>query len=164
MLSTHLQIVIPATAAVQSHRTSSSRLTLALAMTWFARDMASHSRGAICVRVMHRTALGIARGHREGRASTDTRGPRAEKNARGGHHRFGRNPAFPAQWCYGLYVLSPGTGLSCPRRRADRTRTTWPQRREARTTRFRRPRSRHSSAQGLRADVTASIASRFQRP
>src|SRR5882724_4275090 len=24
-------------------------------------------------------------------------------------------PAFPAQWCYGLYAISPGTGLSCPR-------------------------------------------------
>jgi len=26
------------------------------------------------------------------------------------------HPAFPARWCYGLYVLSPGTGLFCPRR------------------------------------------------
>jgi len=33
-------------------------------------------------------------------------------------------------------ALSPGTGLSCSRRRAARHRTAWPQRREARTTRF----------------------------
>ena len=25
------------------------------------------------------------------------------------------HPAFPAQWFYGLYVISPGTGLFCPR-------------------------------------------------
>jgi hypothetical protein len=25
-------------------------------------------------------------------------------------------PAFPAQWCYGLYVISPVTGLCCHRR------------------------------------------------
>jgi len=29
-------------------------------------------------------------------------------------HRI--HPAFPAQWFYGLYVISPGTGLFCPRR------------------------------------------------
>src|SRR5690349_2540772 len=34
-------------------------------------------------------------------------------------------------------ALSPGTGLSCSRRPAARHRTTWPQRREARTTRLR---------------------------
>jgi hypothetical protein len=33
-------------------------------------------------------------------------------------------------------VLSLGTGLSCPHRRADRIRATWSQRRETRTTRF----------------------------
>jgi hypothetical protein len=27
-------------------------------------------------------------------------------------------PAFPAQWCYGLYVLSPVTRLRCHRRRS----------------------------------------------
>jgi hypothetical protein len=33
------------------------------------------------------------------------------------NHRFSRNrPAFPAQWFYGLYVISPVTGLSCHRR------------------------------------------------
>jgi hypothetical protein len=44
-------------------------------------------------------------------------GPRAKKNARGGHHRFGQDiPAFPARWLYGLYVPSPGDRRCCPRR------------------------------------------------
>ena len=43
--------------------------------------------------------------------------PPCVKNARGRNHRCRRkHPAFPAQWFYGLYALSPGTGLSCPRR------------------------------------------------
>src|SRR5262249_47853688 len=38
------------------------------------------------------------------------------------NHRFSlRRPAFPAQWFYGLYVISPVTGLCCHRRpRIDR--------------------------------------------
>jgi hypothetical protein len=38
------------------------------------------------------------------------------------NHRFSRNhPAFPAQWFYGLYVISPVTRLCCHRRlRIDR--------------------------------------------
>jgi hypothetical protein len=71
-----------------------------------------------------------------------TLGPPANRKAGGSHHRFARShPAFPAQWFYGLYALSPDTGLSCPRRpQAARLSLlrTWPQRREARTTRFRR--------------------------
>src|SRR3954462_14103575 len=40
---------------------------------------------------------------------------RVERNAHG-FDRYSRDiPAFPAQWLYGLYVLSPGSGLSCPR-------------------------------------------------
>ncbi len=36
------------------------------------------------------------------------------------NHRLSRNrPAFPAQWFYGLYVLSPVTRLCCHRRRRD---------------------------------------------
>ncbi|MGY4304267.1 hypothetical protein ACVIJ6_001510 [Bradyrhizobium sp. USDA 4369] len=36
---------------------------------------------------------------REGRTSTEARGPRANKNARGRNHRFSRSdPAFPARW------------------------------------------------------------------
>ena len=30
--------------------------------------------------------------------------------------RLNPPPAFPARWFYGLYVISPGTGLSCSRR------------------------------------------------
>jgi hypothetical protein len=29
------------------------------------------------------------------------------------------HPAFPAQWFYGLYVISPATNSFCHRRRAD---------------------------------------------
>ena len=44
------------------------------------------------------------------------------KNAHG-FDRYSRDiPAFPAQWLYGLYVLSPGSGLSCPRCRRDSLR------------------------------------------
>ena len=32
------------------------------------------------------------------------------------------HPAFPTQWFYGLYVISPGTGLSCPRHWRNRFR------------------------------------------
>ena len=50
-------------------------------------------------------------------------------------------PAFPAQWCYGLYALSLGTGLFCSHRphAAHGGLRTWCQRRGTRTTRFRRP-------------------------
>jgi hypothetical protein len=42
-------------------------------------------------------------------------GPRAVKNARGRNHRFGRDiPALPARMGYGLYALSPGTGVLAP--------------------------------------------------
>src|SRR4029078_9575182 len=41
-----------------------------------------------------------------------------------GFDRYSRDiPAFPAQWLYGLYVLSPGSGLSCPRRMPGLTST-----------------------------------------
>src|SRR4029453_1459088 len=41
------------------------------------------------------------------------------KNAHG-FDRYSRDiPAFPAQWFYGLYVLSPGSGLFCPRCRRE---------------------------------------------
>jgi hypothetical protein len=37
-----------------------------------------------------------------------THGPPATKNAGGSDHRLSRiDPAFPAQWCYGLYAPSP---------------------------------------------------------
>jgi len=83
-----------------------------------------------------------------------------ERNAHG-FDRYSRDiPAFPAQWLYGLYVLSPGSGLSCPRCRA---RTGGPDRRQgrgARTTRFRRT-PRTSRPAGINPpDAAASIATR----
>jgi hypothetical protein len=50
------------------------------------------------------------------------------------------NPAFPARWFSGLYVLSPGTGSLAPVACALVAIQTSPQHREARTTRFHRPR------------------------
>src|ERR1700752_2762855 len=44
------------------------------------------------------------------------------KNAHG-FDRYSRDiPAFPAQWLYGLYVLSPVSGLFCHRRQRDTSR------------------------------------------
>jgi hypothetical protein len=37
-----------------------------------------------------------------------------QKSTRQNHRLSRDNPAFPAQWCYGLYVLSPGTGFLAP--------------------------------------------------
>jgi hypothetical protein len=45
-----------------------------------------------------------------------THGPRARKSTGKGPQAQPDHPAFPARWCYGLYVIFPGTGLSCPRR------------------------------------------------
>src|SRR5262245_47269420 len=37
------------------------------------------------------------------------------RNAHGLNYRYSQDiPAFPAQWVYGLYVISPGSGLSAP--------------------------------------------------
>jgi hypothetical protein len=45
-----------------------------------------------------------------------------EKNAHG-FGRYSRDiPAFPAQWFYGLYVLSPVSGVCCHRRQRDASR------------------------------------------
>jgi hypothetical protein len=44
-------------------------------------------------------------------------GPRAKENARGGHHRFGRDiPALPARMVRRLIRTLPGDRLFCPRR------------------------------------------------
>jgi len=43
------------------------------------------------------------------------------------NHRFSRiRPAFPARWCYGLYVISPVTRLCCHRRLASSLRNLTP--------------------------------------
>jgi hypothetical protein len=42
---------------------------------------------------------------------------RVQKKSTRQNHRYEPDqPAFPAQWFYGLYVVSPVTGLSCHRR------------------------------------------------
>jgi len=46
------------------------------------------------------------RGHREGRASTDTHGPRAKGKHAAVTTGSAGHPAFPAQRAYGLYALS----------------------------------------------------------
>ncbi len=95
------------------------------------------------------------RGRREDQASADSCGPRAERNARGRNHRFSRVcPAFPAQWCYGCFALSPGTGVLAPvcddAPKAPRRH----QRRDARTMRLDRPCRRRSSV-GARPSITS---------
>ena len=63
-----------------------------------------------------------SRGRREDRVRAAPAVSRAYGNKkRTRAYRFsGGNPAFPAQWFYGLYnALSPVTGLSCHRRLAD---------------------------------------------
>jgi hypothetical protein len=47
-----------------------------------------------------------------------THGPPATK-AGGSHHRSSPPPAFPARWFTAYIAISPGTGLSCPRRLRD---------------------------------------------
>jgi hypothetical protein len=43
-----------------------------------------------------------------------THGPPAEKNAGGRYHRFSRSSGIPCAVGYGLYEVSPGTGLIAP--------------------------------------------------
>jgi hypothetical protein len=74
-----------------------------------------------------------------------------------------KQPAFPARRFTAYGALSPGTGPSCPRRpqRSSRRRT-WPQRREARTTRFCRPR-RPPSSEVATASIAPRLTSRDDR-
>src|SRR3954466_1029198 len=84
------------------------------------------------------TALGKTRAQRRPGACRP-HGPPAEKNAGGRYHRFGSDiPALPARWFSRLYVLSLGTGCLAPIASVTHEHhpPTWPQRREARTTRF----------------------------
>ena len=79
-------------------------------------DMAPRSRRAVRTRVLREARVPpVNRGRREGRVPAAPMAP-VHKKARGRNHRCRRShPAFPAQWFYGLYALSPGTGLVCPR-------------------------------------------------
>src|SRR6202008_1920463 len=118
-----------------------------------------HPPGAISPELCHFIVPLLYRGGRESRAPTAPAAPCAKgsKNAHG-FDRYSRDiPAFPAQWLYGLYVLSPVSGLYCHRCRA---RTGGPDRRQgrgARTTRLRRTLPRF--VRGEHLTQQASIAS-----
>jgi hypothetical protein len=48
-----------------------------------------------------------SRGRREGRVLAAPMVRAQKKSTRQNHRYEPEQPAFPAQWCYGLYVLSP---------------------------------------------------------
>jgi hypothetical protein len=83
-----------------------------------------------------------------------THGPPANRKAGGSYHGIGRTTGLPCAMVLTVsFALSPGTGLSCSRREQIAL-LTWHQRRDARTTRLRRPpRPRSSDV------ISASIAS-----
>src|SRR5262245_41439724 len=109
--------------------------------------MSPHPRGANRTRVIEQTALESIRRAQGMPGEGLTRGPPANKKRRRQSPQVKPDhPAFPARWFYGLYVISLGTGLSCPHHRADVISATYRQRRGDRTTRFRRPRRHRSSA------------------
>jgi hypothetical protein len=73
------------------------------------QDISRHARGADCVR-----AIGANSPSKQKRAqgrpgARRTHGPRATKSTRQNHRYEPDQPAFPAQWFYGLYVLSSVT-------------------------------------------------------
>ena len=79
--------------------------------------MRERSRGAVSPGWCQFVAHSLNRGRREDRAlaAPACRVQWVVKNAHG-FDRYSQDiPAFPAQWLYGLYVISPGSGLSCPR-------------------------------------------------
>ena len=71
-------------------------------------NMARRSRDAICVRVLHLSHPPERGGRREDRVAACTRGPRAEKIARGAltTGTGGNTPAFPARWFTAYFALS----------------------------------------------------------
>ena len=88
--------------------------------------------------------------------------------------RLGRTTGLPCAMVLTVsFVLSSGTGLSCPRRpRACQSSRAWPQRREAGPTRLRRPRRHRSSddasrpshpALNVRDDASAPLMSTGRR-
>ncbi len=78
-----------------------------------------------------------SRGRRECRVLAATHGPPAAKKAGGRYHRSSRIIRHSLRDGFNAYSgLSLGTGLCCPHRLASSCET-WPQRREARTTRLR---------------------------
>ena len=110
----------------------------------FRRDDIECSRDVISSELFKFVVPLNRRGRRESRALTapvdpvrwSTRASRVPKHT-GKDYRYSRDsPAFPTQWLYGLYVLSPVSGVFCHR---CQTRTGGPDRRHgrgARTTRL----------------------------
>jgi len=92
-----------------------------------------------CVRALHRNCPSGNRGRREGRVPAAPAAPVHQK-ARGRNTGGGGVIRPSLRNGVTVYALSPGTGLSCPR-----CPQAAHQRREARTTRFRRPRQHQSS-------------------
>ena len=85
--------------------------------------MRSHSRDTICPSFCKFVGPLLNRGRREGRApaapaSTVCNGRKKRTRL----HEYSQDiPAFPAQWLYGLYVLSPVSGVVCHRRKVGLT-------------------------------------------
>jgi len=82
------------------------------------------SRGAVASESCVALAPSEIRGRREGRVQAAPMARQQKEKLAAVTTGLAEHPAFPARRCYGLYVISPGTGLSCSRRRAARHRTT----------------------------------------
>src|SRR5882757_10615017 len=80
-----------------------------LRMTAMGLTIHSRSRDMICPSLAIRFALSLRRGRRESRRRAAPAVPCAilEKRRTRAYRFSGGTPAFPAQWLYGLYVLSP---------------------------------------------------------
>jgi hypothetical protein len=91
------------------------------AQAWRRKDMRPRPRDGIRPSFAHLFTLLENRGRREGRVAACTRGPRAKDCARSAltTGTGGDTPAFPAQWFYGLYALSPVNHPVCHRHQRD---------------------------------------------
>jgi len=104
-----------------------------------------------------------SKGRAQGRPGADrTRGPRATRKHAAEPQVRAEQPAFPAQWLYGLYALSSVHPAVWPPSSADHRLRTWHQRWDARTTRFRRPTRIVRPLANLRA--ATPIGHRIPRP
>src|SRR6267378_1461629 len=123
-----------------------SHLTL-LAMTAEHAFASSPRNAPELVQEFHRPTIKRAQG-RPG--AHRTHGPRATKKHAAEPQVQADHPAFPAQWFYGLYVISPVTIAWLPPSPAGRIPQASRLHRSARTTRFRRPPQCRSSCRHRR--------------
>jgi len=79
-------------------------------------DTTFHSRGAMRPGFCKQSTLRELRGRREDRVPFAPMVRVQKKSTRQNHRYEPEQPAFPAQWFYGLYVISPVTRLCCHRR------------------------------------------------